>query len=582
MGAVDVQDADDEEWGSTPIALDSERAELLQFLVTDVRQATSEIDPIISELSDITSRPEAAERLVAMASGLAKVGEFFDFRTFTRLLDLLRVIGLGIDTVADEHLGELSLRLRGIGSLFDQFCSGLEVGMEMHWPLRTLERRIGHLLGGRSLHPDFTEYHRGDVDRVLEVDRVTEGIEPLPEPESETVARAAGSASPSAGAAPSGSSTATPTVRVPRDAIAELVSLVRQLVLNKNQFESIADEAGGWGLAVSRTEPLKLRASEYGRLIDQLQTTLNTARTQPVEVVVGRYERMVRDVAQIGDKSVHFLVEGGDVAVDKFVLDAIADPIGRLLRRTVSSEIETTADRAAAGKPETATISVTTSDHGSHVVIELSHDGREPNPSEIREHARALSPAGVAVEALADEYLLAAVHRGWMTDSDTAGVAELVEAQGGTLSVACDSGLIRTRLSLPVEGAVMSMMYVGIGDGAYAVPVSNIREVVPLHTCTLSNVKGERIARIRDSIFPVVDGAERFGAAGVGERRIAVILSIDGYSAALLVERMLGQQEVVLEPLGLDADQCGPFLGATILNSGSVGLAIDVRALLAV
>ncbi len=570
----------DESWGSQPILIDEDRAELLQFMVTDVRSSAAEIEPIVAEVYEFTSRQDAADRLVRLAIDMAKVSEFFNFRSFETILSLLRDVGGGLGLAGDAQLGELCLRVRAIGCLPDQYCSGLEVGMELSWPLATMRRRVELLLAGERLHPELVAWHRGDPERVLELDGVTEGVEPLPAPPSEVDdGSAPAAAMVHAEAKPA--ERAAASIRVTQASVDALFDIVRQLVLNKNQIEGIAASGQPGGLGRAEVELLSLRAAELSRLVKQLQETLNRTSVQPISIVLDRYQRMIHDVAQLKDKQVEFRVTGAEIELDKFALDAIADPLGRLLRDVVSNAIEPVAERAAAGKPARGLMRVDTENHESHITISIAHDGRPRDAEQIRREAAGCEGAPPDLDAMPGAAVRLLPLSAWFDSSETAGVMDTLTEQRASVSLHERDGMETITITLPIVGAVIGVMNVRVGEGTYAVPVTTIREIVNLASHPIQTVGGRPVLRIREMIYPVTRCGEHFGEPVDADPRFAIIVNADGRAAALGVDDVLGHQEIVIEPMGLREDQIGPFLGAAIRGNGRVCLVIDVRRLTA-
>ena len=581
--AAVVGDEETESWGSSAIIIEEDRAELLQFMVTDVRASVAELEPILAEAYEFTSRQDAADRIVSLADDMSKVSEFFEFKSFETIVNIMREIGSALGTVGDAQLDEVCLRLRALGSLLDQYCSGLEVGMELSWPFKTFRRRIDLLLSGQTLHPDLVAWHRGDPERVLELDRVVDGVEELPNPPSETAGEGSASAAVPATARQAETKPAeskAPSVRVTQDSIGELFDIVRQLVLNKNQIESIALDARTGGLSREKAEPLTLRAAEFSRLVEQLQVSLSKTCVQPISMVLDRYERMIRDVAQLKDKKVDLQILGGDTRVDKFLLDEIADPLGRLLRYIVSRSIEPTAEREAAGKPGEGLLRVEAQDHESHITINISHDGEAPDADAILDEARGFDNAPADLEAMDARELVLLPLCQWYENSETAGVTEAFAAHNGSITLSTVNGVTTYQIVLPVSGAVLGVMNVRVGSGIYAIPVRSIEEIINLSDYPIQSVKGAPVLRVRDRVYPMIRCAQRFEDNGESDPGVAVIVSSDKKSVALGVDRVIGHQEIVIEPVGLDQDQLGPFLGGAIRSDGSVCLVVDVRRLI--
>ena len=592
--AANPDDPDGDTWGSAPLALPPEQAELLLFMVSDVRRSMEEIEPILAEAREFTARQGSAARLSTIAEEMGKLNEFFSFRSFASLVELLSLAAARLGDIDDAVAPELFIRVRGIANLIDQYCSGLEVGMELSWPLGTLRRRLEKLLSGQALCEELCAWHRGDVERLLELDGVVEGVETPPNPKVETAApgarASAVSASRPAGAAGEAPKEASvPSIRVSKDAIDSLLDLIRQLVLNKNQICALASANFEKALDQHRAEQLFARADEYARLVGLLQKTVTDTRVQPVGVLLERYVRAVRDAARARDKEIDLRVRGEDTLVDKFVLDAIAETLGRLLRHTAAHAIEAPAEREAAGKPAKGVISVSVEDRGSHTAIQIEHDGADPTREELLQRAAAfdhLSPA--ALEAMSDRQLALLQFEPWFADSDLAGARDAVMALGGTVDLVPqpDGAGAAIEILLPIKGAVIEAMTLRVADGLYAVPITAIDEIVAVKNTEVVSIDQRPAVRIRDAVHPLLDCREIFeipsrepardaGAKAAGG--IAVVVRVDDHRFALRVDAVVGRQEAVIQTMDAAAGgREGPFLGAAIQDDGAVALVVDV------
>ena len=243
-GSPAEADAPDESWGTKPLDLASEQAELLQFMVPDLHNLPGEIEESLNDIADITGRADTAQALERMADEMGKLTEFFSFNSLTRLADILRRISTKLPNLDDAALPDLTLRIRGIASLIDQFCVTLGVGMEISWPLSTFERRVDILLTGRMLHPELVAWHRGEVERVLELDGVTMGAEDPPTVKEEAVDRRLSGLNTANASSPGTNrqAAAESTIRFTQSRVEDLLNIVRQLVLNKNQIVSLAGD----------------------------------------------------------------------------------------------------------------------------------------------------------------------------------------------------------------------------------------------------------------------------------------------------------------------------------------------------
>ncbi len=572
-----------DDWGSAPLMLPPADIEKLLAAIPRVRAIAEEIDPILNDASDFTGRAEAAPKLVAAGERVASIAGDFNLSTLCGLGELVartggRLGGVGSrsDDIPDALLPELFLRLRTIAELFDQYCAALEVGMELKWPLETMRRRIDLMLSGKFLHPELVEWHRGEIDRVIELDGITEGVEPLPTPPTEV------GEGPAAGAAAVGMKKPTEeTIRMSRTRLEEMLDLVRQLVLNKNQVYSLAERARVGSLDGLAGEQLGTRAAEYARLVGRLQESLSDARFQPIGMALERFERPVRDVAQLNDREANLTITGGSTGIDKFVLDAIAEPIGRMLRFVAGHHIEPASVREAAGKPTAGSVHVSAIDLGTHILIRIEDDGYGSTDERLRERASVFDHVEPGeLDAMPTEALALLAFESWHADSDLAGVAEQVRAAGGSLRVSHAEGRGTTiEVLSPIRGAVIDAMRVEIGGEIYAVPVRAVVRIVRERDVDVHTIGQSAAARISGGVVPVVDCHASLGAQEASADPALVVVAVDGRSVALRVDKVLGDQEVVIDQTGLADDEQGPFLGATIEDDGRVAFVIDVDRL---
>jgi chemotaxis protein histidine kinase CheA len=576
--------SDDDAWGSTPVSLPPEQAELLLFMVSDVRRSMEEIEPILDDARDFSARGESAERLSTIAEEMDKLNGFFSFKSFASLVELISLAAARLADADDAVAPELFIRVRAIANLIDQYCSGLEVGMELSWPLATLRRRMEKLLSGQQLCEELTSWHNGDVERLLELDGVVEGVENPPKPEVETAApgsRKKTLSAPSSGGSTGGEARekSVPSIRVNKNAIDTLLDLIRQLVLNKNQIHSLASATTDGRSDAARSENLLAKADEYARLVGLLQQTITETRVQPIGLLLDRYARAVRDAARVADKEIEFVLRGEETHVDKFVLDEIAEALGMILRHTASALIETPEAREAAGKPRAGRIIVSAEDRGSHIAMLIEHDGHAPDRETLIEQAAESGRLSrKKLQAMSDRELSLLQYEAWFVESGVAGVAEAVRALDGTLEIAshAQSGEA-IEIALPIKGAVIEAMNVRVGSGVYAIPITSISEIVKINTVELVSIDQTPALRIRNAVHPLIDCQALFGLDGEEPGAVAIVVRVEEDSFALRVDRVIGHQEAVIQQMDASAAGCeGPFLGAAIQDDGTVALVIDV------
>jgi chemotaxis protein histidine kinase CheA len=590
-------DADGGDWGARPINLPPEKLELVQFMVTDLRDSIFKLEPLVGELADFSRRLDAAEQIVSLAQEMRKASSFFEFLSLDKVLDMLIRVGSGIGSAPDATFDEIHLRTKALASLLDQHASGLQVGMEIRWPLDTLESRLSKLMVGRPLHPTLREWHQNDVDRVLELDGVVEGVDSPPSEadlgefdEAAAPPPAAGAANSGGGASGSSSSSASTssgaaseqTIRVSKSAVEQLLDVVRQLVLAKNR---VSAQSRGLAARLQDEEARDLVASgdELGRLMGLLQASVTDIRTQAIDKLFERYHRVIQDVANINDKQIELEIRGGDTPVDKFLLERLGEPLMRILRHAASGSIEKPEQREAAGKPTIGRITLTARNEAGRLLVTIVDDGVGFDADEIGMMAEAADLVSESeLASMPSDEIVALVMRDDFPDGSLGGLRTMIEAFGGSITLESQPGRGATfRMAMPIVSAVIPSMMVEIGGELYAVPLESIVEIVRIDAERTHDVSGHPVMRLRDQVLPLVMMREALALPQDPEAgRIAVVVNVAGEDAALAVDGIVGQAEVVVESLDKTAGESGPFAGATIREDGLVSLILDVGALM--
>jgi two-component system, chemotaxis family, sensor kinase CheA len=583
--------SNEEFWGSLPLTLDQSQLESLQFVTAEVTASLDQIEQAHAQLAQFGTREEGCIALRETAATLDRlVGQFF-FVSVQELRNLIVAIADGILTVPEPLIPELLIRVRAVHTLIQQHIRGLEVSLELRWPLATLRERIDILLAGRPLHPDLIGWHNNDPERLLELDLVSEGVNSPPRPPtSEGTAEQLQALTAARNAAqPATKDTepaaATATVRVPAAVLDELVNTSSQLVLTKNRLVSLARLLRASAVNDPRLDELTTATDELAQLSAAVQASMMRARMQPITRLFERYPRVVRDVANMMGKQVELLLAGESTHVDKAVFEGLAEPLTHILRDLVARWIQTPSDRQAAGKSPSATITLDAENLGNQVLISITHDGSPPDPEPLI--ARAIAAGVLSADQAAslpsgDLYALA--YHPTVADPDQAVVARALATLRGRASITISPNSTRIELTLPLELAIIESILIAVGPETYALPLRYVQEIVKITPSDTKTVRGRPVFVLRDHLVPLINlhSLVRGDRPPADAPAFGIVVAAAGDTAALLVDRIVGRQEVVIKPLdNATASESRLFAGATIRDDGEVSLVFETERLLA-
>jgi two-component system chemotaxis sensor kinase CheA len=370
-----------------------------------------------------------------------------------------------------------------------------------------------------------------------------------------------------------------------------LMKQVGELVVAKNRLSVFASVSGD----VSLVE----LGDRISKLVSGMQAEVIAARMTPVGEVFERFPRLVRDLARDLGKRIRFEMEGEEIELDRSILDEVGDPLLHLIRNAADHGIEPPDERVAAGKPPEGRILLSASRERNSVALRISDDGRGVDRAVILAKARSEGVAEASApgdgEGLTDDLLLRLLARpGFSTAETVSGVSgrgvgvdvamTRVRALGGTLEVKTDVGRGTTFvIRVPLTLAIVRALLAEAGGERYAVPLAYVAETVEFDARSVTAVRSREALVVRDRVIPTVHLGElvRPGSIRSGLlRRPTLILEVGERRTALVVDRLLGQQDIVVEPF--DAPRgMPPFVGgATILADGAPALILDAAALL--
>jgi two-component system chemotaxis sensor kinase CheA len=406
-----------------------------------------------------------------------------------------------------------------------------------------------------------------------------------------TVTAPAAAVAPRTGAAkPEKASAAleSSTLRVSVEKVDQLINLVGELVITQAMLAQNSKSVDA-----ALYQRLAAGLANLDRNTRDLQESVMSIRMIPMSTVFSRFPRMLRDLASKLGKKVDFVTQGEATELDKGLVEKITDPLTHLVRNSCDHGIEMPADRLANGKAEQGTITLSASHQGGSIVIEVRDDGRGLSRQKLINKAR---QRGIdAPDSMTDSEVWNLIFEpGFSTAdvvTDVSGrgvgmdvVKKNITAAGGTVEIESAEGYgMRVSVRLPLTLAIMDGMSVGVGEEVYILPLSSVVESFQVSEHTIKTIGGSgRVVEVRGDYMPVMDLEQMFNVPRYdfeNAAAIMVVIEADGGRVALLVDELLGQQQVVVKNLEANYRKVDDVSGATIMGDGRVALILDVGSM---
>ncbi|MDR1916542.1 MAG: chemotaxis protein CheA [Synergistaceae bacterium] len=389
--------------------------------------------------------------------------------------------------------------------------------------------------------------------------------------------------------AKSAAKTGNRTVRVDIGRLDKLMNLVGELVIGRARIERLVQE--------SRLKAFEEPLSQLGRISGDIQELVTKLRMVPVSMVFDRLPRLVRDLSRQMGKDIQLQVEGAETELDRTVIDEIGDPMVHLLRNSLDHGIESPDVRESHGKPRLGTITVAAYQEGNGVIIEVRDDGAGIDPERVKkkaidrgiitqEQAASMTDAEAAQIVMLPGFSTAdkvtdLSGRGVGTDA----VKNKVESLGGQFMIYSKFGSgTRVVIRLPLTLAIVLALLIKVGEETYAISLENVEETLLVQKKDIKYVHGTPVTTVRGEILPLSDLSAIIGTPGErpdNEENPVVVVRVgrDRSRVGFMVDSFVGQQEIVIKPLGKILLKVKGIAGATILGDGNVALILDAASL---
>ncbi len=381
------------------------------------------------------------------------------------------------------------------------------------------------------------------------------------------------------------------TIRVDTSRLDMVLNLSGEIGLTKNRLTCLRANILQGKTDGDTLKALDEAVSHLDLLVGDLQNAVMKTRMQPIGRLFQKYPRLARDLARQLGKDVELLIEGEETEIDKTMIEDLNDPIVHLVRNAVDHGVESTQDRIAAGKPAKSLVKLSAMQSGDHIVIEIADDGKGMRPDTIRR--KAVEKGLIDIEAansLDDKQSLNLIFLPGFSMkeeiSDVSGrgvgmdvVRTNIQKLNGRIDINSVIGHGTTiTISLPLTLAILPVLVVRLGEQPFAVPLSMVREIIPIRSEEIQRVSGRATMVVRDEVLPVRSLASLIGWPQDGMPSFGVLMQTTATNFILAIDGFIGRDDVVIKPLH-DIKPKG-IAGATLSGDGLVVLVLDIEELL--
>nr|WP_321267982.1 chemotaxis protein CheW [uncultured Sulfurimonas sp.] len=386
------------------------------------------------------------------------------------------------------------------------------------------------------------------------------------------------------------------TIRVDVKRLDHLMNLIGELVLAKNRLIKINDDVEERYEGEEFLEELNQVVSIVSLVTTDLQIAVMKTRMLPIGKVFNKFPRMIRDLTRELNKKIELEIDGEETELDKSIVEEIGDPLVHIIRNSCDHGIETPDVRLASGKSETGTISLKAFNEGNQIVIQIDDDGKGLDADMLKNKAleKNLISEKEADNMSDKEAFTLIMKPGFSTAAAVTNVSGRgvgmdvvktnIEKVNGIIDIDSEAGLGSSiKLKIPLTLAIIQALLVGVQEEAYAIPLSSVLETVRISKDEIYTVEGRSVMRLRDDVLSLVHIGDIFEVERIldsNEHAYVVVLGLGAQKLGLIVDSLVGQEEIVIKSLGEYLKGIDGIAGATIRGDGGVTLIVDVVALM--